>query len=134
LRAEAGLKRWEEARTPSGAASALFALLGLGALDILIMLPIIMAVGGTIFGFALAALAVFVAGGAIFAAGPFTGMPGGPAAAILAGIGLMGCAASLGAIVGIVTIGFVNALVWYARLHFRLLKPSLEPQAPGVAL
>ena len=85
LRAEAGLKRWEEDRNPSGAAAAVFALLGLGALDILILLPILMGVGGTIFGFGVVAIGVFVAGGAVFAAGPFTGMPGGPAAAILAG-------------------------------------------------
>jgi uncharacterized membrane protein len=133
LRAEAGLRRWEEDRNPSGAAAALFALLGLGALDILIMLPVIMAVGGTLFGFGVAVIAVFVVGGAVFAAGPFTGMPGGPAAAILLGIGLMTGAASIGALVAICTIGFVNALVWYARLHFRLLKPSLEPQVLGVA-
>jgi uncharacterized membrane protein len=134
LRAEAGLKRWEEGRNPSGAASALFALLGLGALDILIMLPVIMGIGGTLFGFAIAALAVFVVGGAVFAAGPFTGLPGGPAAAILLGISLMSGAASLGAVLGIGGIGFVNALVWYARLHFRLLKPSLDAQALGGAL
>jgi uncharacterized membrane protein len=131
LRAEAGLKRWEEDRNPSGAASALFGLLGLGAIDILVMLPIIMGIGGALFGVAVAALALFVVGGAVFAAGPFTGMPGGPAAAILLGIGLMSGAASLTAILGIVGVGFVNALVWYARLHFRLLKPSLDPQVAG---
>jgi uncharacterized membrane protein len=131
LTAEAGLKRWEEEKTPSGAASAVFALLGLGALDILIMLPVIMSVGGTLFGFAIAALAVFVTGGAVFAAGPFTGMPGGPAAAVLVGVGLMTGAASIGALLAIVTIGFFNALVWYARLHYRLLKPALEPQVAG---
>jgi uncharacterized membrane protein len=131
LRAEAGLRRWEEDRNPSGAAAAVFALLGLGALDVLVMLPVIMAVGGTIFGFAVAALAIFAVGGAIFAAGPFTGMPGGPAAAILAGIGLMTGGIAFGAVVGITGVGFVNAVVWYARLHFRLLKPSLDPQDMG---
>jgi uncharacterized membrane protein len=134
LRAEAGLKRWEEYRNPSSAAGAIFALLGLGALDIVIMLPIIMGVGGTLFGFAVAVIGVFVAGGAVFAAGPFTGMPGGPAAAVLLGIGMMTGATSVGALIGIVTIGFVNALVWYARLHYRVLKPALEPQTAGGAL
>jgi len=131
LRAEAGLKRWEEERNPSAAAAAIFALLGLGALDILILLPILMGVGGAIFGVGVAIIAVFVAGGAVFAAGPFTGMPGGPVAAVLAGIGLMTGAVSAGAVLAMVTIGLVNVLVWYGRLHYRLLKPALEPQTAG---
>src|SRR6186997_2417243 len=36
LRAEVGLRRWEEERNPSAAAGAIFAVLGLGALDVLI--------------------------------------------------------------------------------------------------
>jgi uncharacterized membrane protein len=131
LRAEAGLKRWEEERNPSGAAAAIFALLGLGAIDILILLPILMGIGGAIFGCAVAAIAVFVAGGAVFAAGPFTDMAGGPVAAVLAGLGLMTGAVSGGAVLAMITIGLVNALVWYGRLHYRLLKPALEPQTVG---
>ncbi len=34
----------------------------------------------------------------------------------------------LGSVTAIVTIGFMNALVWYGRLHLRLLKLRLEPQ------
>lgn len=131
LRAEIGLKRWEEQRSPSAGASAVFAVLGLGAIDILILLPILMGVGSAIFGLGVAVIALFFAGGVVFAAGPFTGLPGGPAAAILAGIGLMTGAASLGAVLSIVTIGLVNALVWYGRLHYRLLTPALEPQVSG---
>jgi uncharacterized membrane protein len=131
LRAEAGLKRWEAERNPSAAASAVFAVLGLGALDILILLPILMGVGGAMFGIGVAVIAVFVAGGAVFAVGPFTGMPGGPVAAVLAGIGLMTGAVSAGAVLAMATIGLVNALVWYGRLHYQLLKPALEPQALG---
>lgn len=131
LRAEIGLKAWEENRNPSGAAAAVFAVLGLGAIDILILLPVLMGVGGAMFGIAVAVIAVFFAGGVVFAAGPFTGMAGGPGVAILAGIGLMSGAASIGALLTICTIGLVNALVWYGRLHYRLLKPALEPQTVG---
>ena len=131
LRAEAGLKRWEEERSPSAGASAIFAVLGLGALDILVLLPILMGVGGAIFGIGVAVIAVFFAGGVVFAAGPFTGMPGGPAVALLAGLGLMTGATSAGAVLAIVSIGLVNALVWYGRLHYRLLKPALEAQSLG---
>jgi uncharacterized membrane protein len=131
LRAEAGLRRWETERSASAGASAVFAVLGLGALDILILLPVLMGVGSAIFGLGVAAVAVFFAGGVVFAAGPFMGLPGGTTAAILAGIGLMAGAASGGAVLAIVTTGLVNALVWYGRLHYRLLKPALEPQVSG---
>jgi hypothetical protein len=40
-------------------------------------------------------------------------------------------AASLGALLAICTIGLINALVWYGRLHYQLLKPALEPQPVG---
>jgi uncharacterized membrane protein len=131
LRAEAGLKRWEAERSPSGAAAAVFAVLGLGAIDLLILLPILMAVGGILFGLAMAAIAGLFAGGALLAGGPFAGVPGGPFAAILGGLGVMSGATSLGAVVILVGIGLVNALVWYGRLHYRLLKPALQPQPEG---
>jgi hypothetical protein len=35
---------------------------------------------------------------------------------------------SVGAITALVTVGLVNALVWYGRLHLKLLKPALEAQ------
>ncbi|MBS0361473.1 MAG: DUF1700 domain-containing protein [Proteobacteria bacterium] len=133
LRAEFGLKRWEEERSASAGASAIFAVLGLGAIDILILLPILMGVGATLFGLGVAVVAVFFAGGVVFAAGPFNHFPGGPAASVLAGVGLMAGAASAGAVLAIATIGLVNALAWYGRLHYRLLKPALEPQPVGVA-
>ncbi|MDP3852498.1 DUF1700 domain-containing protein [Phenylobacterium sp.] len=129
LRAEIGLKKWEEQRNPSAAAGAIFAVLGLGAIDVLILLPILMTVAGTLFGLIIGAVAVFFAGGFVFAVGPFLEPPGGTAAALLAGIGLMALASSVGAVLTLVVIGFVNALVWYGRLHYRLLKPAIEPQA-----
>ena len=48
LRAEAGLRRWEEHRSPAAGASAIFAVLGLGAIDILILLPIPIRMGNRI--------------------------------------------------------------------------------------
>jgi uncharacterized membrane protein len=131
LRAEIGLKRWEEERSPSAGAAAVFAVLGLGAIDILVLLPVLMGVGGAMFGVAVATVAVFFAGGVVFAAGPFTGMPGGPAAAILAGIGLMAGATSVAAVLAMAGIGLINLLTWYGRLHYRLLRPALEPQTVG---
>ncbi|MBA3051465.1 MAG: hypothetical protein FP822_18155, partial [Brevundimonas sp.] len=67
-------------------------------------------------------------GGAIMVAGPFAGFPGGPAAAILAGLGFMAGATAMAALTAIATIWLVNGVVWFARLHYRLLKPALDPQ------
>jgi uncharacterized membrane protein len=133
LRAEIGLKRWEEERSASGAAAAVFAVLGLGALDLFILLPVLMAVGGVLFGLAMAALGGLIFGGGIFALGPFADFPGGPAAAILGGLGVMSGAAALGAVIALIAIGIVNALVWYGRLHYRLLRPALETPSQGSA-
>jgi uncharacterized membrane protein len=131
LRAEAGLKRWEEERNASGAAAAVIAVLGLGALDLLILLPLLMAVGAVLFGLAMAAIAGVFAGGAVLAAGPFAGFPGGVWAAVLAGLGVVSGSTALAALVILIAIGIVNALVWYGRLHYRLLKPALAPQPQG---
>ncbi len=128
LRAEADLKRWESERNPSAAAAAVFAVLGLGAIDLLILMPILIGVLCTLFGLAIACIGVFVAGGIVFAAGPFSQPPGGPAAALLAGLGLMAGSVSAAAILTLVSIGLTNALVWYGRLHYRLLKPAIDPE------
>jgi uncharacterized membrane protein len=128
LRAEAGLKRWEVERNPSAAMSAVIAVLGLGAIDILVLLPILLGIAGALFGFLVAALACLAAGAVLMVAGPFW-VIGAPTAAIfLAGLGLMFAASCVGLVTTIVSIGFVNALVWYGRLHLSLLKPALEPQ------
>lgn len=129
VRAEGALTRWRDERSPSSAAAAVFAVLGLGAIDILVLLPILMAIAGVIVGLVVAVVVCFFAGAFVFAAGPFLDPPGGPVTAVLAGIGVMAGSASGGAVLTIVSIGLINALVWYGRLHYRLLKPALEPQA-----
>jgi uncharacterized membrane protein len=129
IRAENSMTRWREERSPSSAAAAVFAVLGLGAIDILILLPILMGVAGAIVGLGVAVIVCFFTGAFVFAAGPFMDPPGGPITAVLLGIGIMAGSASGGALLTIVSIGLMNALVWYGRLHYRLLKPALEPQA-----
>ncbi|HEX7885788.1 MAG TPA: DUF1700 domain-containing protein [Phenylobacterium sp.] len=129
IRAESSLSRWREERSPSSAAAAVFAVLGLGAIDILVLLPILMGIASAIVGLVVAVIVCFFAGAFVFAAGPFTDPPGGPITAILGGIGIMAGSVSGGALLTIVSIGLMNALVWYGRLHYRLLKPALEPHA-----
>jgi uncharacterized membrane protein len=130
LRAEASVKQWETRRSPEAAAVAVFAVLGLGAIDIVFLLPILMGVVSALFGLIIAAIGVFIAGGIVFAVGPFTHPPGGPAVALLAGLGMMAGAVAGGAVLTLVSTGLTNALVWYGRLHYQLLKPAIEPQPP----
>jgi uncharacterized membrane protein len=131
LRAEAGLRRWETERNPSSALGALFALLGLGAIDLFFLMPMVLGIGGTLFGFFIAAIALFGVGSVVMVAGPVVVHAAPFGALVLTGLGLMASAASLSALTAIACIGCANALVWYGRLHLRLLKPALEPQ--GIA-
>jgi len=134
LKAEAGLKRWEQERSPGAAAGAVFAVLGLGAIDILILLPILLTVVSTLFGLFIGAVFVLFGGGFSLAVGPFVAeTPGGPVVAVLAGLGLMAGSIASIALLILITIGLINALVWYGRLHFRLLKPAIgEPKEPSL--
>ena len=124
LRAEAGLKRWEEERNPSAAANAVLAVLGLGAIDVLVLLPI----AGVLLGLLVAAAICLGVGAVFFAAGPFF-VHGAPVAAIiLGGLGLISTGTCIGCLSSAATIGFVNGLVWYGRLHITILKPALQPK------
>jgi uncharacterized membrane protein len=132
LRAEAGLRRWETERNPSAAANAVFAVLGLGAVDLLVLFPVLLWVAGVLLGAFIAAVALFGAGAVLMVAGPVV-VHGGPVAALgLGGLGIMAGGTCLGAVATIVTIGAVNALVWYGRLHMNLLRPALQNQGSNL--
>jgi len=129
LKAEAGLKRWEEKRNPNAAAGAVFAVLGLATIDLLILLPILMGVGGGLFGLFVAGIGVFAAGGWVFVASLFGNPPGfnaTPFEGVLVGVGMMAGTIAVIALLMLVVIGLINALVWYGRLHYRLLKPAIQ--------
>ena len=126
LRAEAGVKSWETAKSPSSAVGAVIAILGLGALDIMFLIPFLMGVAGTMVGILTAAVGVFIAGGVLFAAGPFMGLPGGVAGALLGGLGLMAGSVAIAALIVALGVWLVNGTIWYARLHYRVLEPALD--------
>jgi uncharacterized membrane protein len=131
LRTEAGLKRWEAERNPESAAAAIFALIGLGAIDVIFLLPILIAAVSVITALYVAAAAGFVIGAVIFAVSPFSHHLA-PWGGLLFGLGLMALSVANGSILTLISIGLVNMLVWYGRLHFQLLKPAIDPtpQAP----
>jgi uncharacterized membrane protein len=128
LRAEAGARRWSQEQSASSAAGAVLGTIGLGALDILVLLPFLSSVLGVLLAFLMSGITVFIIGGFVMVAGPFFGAPGGALAAILMGVGLIGLSVFLVGITAILGKWLVDAVVWFARLHYRVLKPALEPQ------
>jgi uncharacterized membrane protein len=126
LRLEAGVRQWREGRTPSSAFAAIVAFMGLATLDILILLPILISVLAIVLALYVAIIAVLIAGGFVLVVGPFNAFPGGALAAILVGIGLMAGAVAAGALLTIATIGLINAMIWFGRLHYRVIEPAIQ--------
>ena len=133
LRAESTAQRWTQEQNPSAAVGAIFGLIGLGALDILILLPIVLPVFGTVLTVLLMGVFVFIGGAVALVVGPFMGGPGGAFAAVLLGIGIMGIGMFMTGLGALLTKWLVDATVWYARLHYRVLKPALGTTTMGTS-
>lgn len=123
LRAQAGLKRWEEERSPSAAAGAILAILSLGAIDLLILLPLLMVLCSLLFAFACVSAALAVAGVIVLLVSPFSILGGAFFHMLLTGVGLTSAGVSIGALIGLASIGLINFLIQYGRFHMRLIKP-----------
>jgi uncharacterized membrane protein len=123
LRAEAGLKRWDEERSASAAAGAVLAILSLGAIDLLLLLPILLVVCSLMFAFACVAAALMVAGLVVLLVSPFALLTGGFIQGLLAGLGLLSAGVALAALQVLKGMGLTDLLIRYGRFHLRLLKP-----------
>ena len=121
LRAEAGVRRWEEKRSPGNALGVVFALLGLGAIDFLILLPII----GPLLAVILIVYLVVAGGLCVGAVWLFAGVFTLSLVKVLTGLGLISLAASFGALHTLICIGLTNLFIWYARLHLTVVKPAM---------
>ena len=128
LRFEAGMRNWKTEGTPSSAWSAILAFMGLATIDILILLPIVLPMLGVMFGLFVAVVACFIGGGFMLIAGPFSGFPGGALVAILAGLGTMSASVAAAALLTLVSIWIVNALMWFGRLHYRVIEPAIHSE------
>jgi uncharacterized membrane protein len=129
LRAETGLRRWENHNSLGNSGKALFALGGLAAVDILFLLPLLFAVILTVLVTGLVTFVLGIIGiGALlslFKIGQFASI----AAMLLraaSGIGLIAASVGFGALLMFALNGAVKMLGRYARLHYRLLKPEQE--------
>ena len=130
LRAETGLRRWENHRTLRNSAAALMALGGLAAVDILLLLPLLFA---AVLIVLVLSLVIFVLG--IIGIGlllsvfklafvePVTTIM----LRVLASIGLISASAGIAMLLVLALNGAVRKLGDFARLHYRLLKPEQHP-------
>jgi uncharacterized membrane protein len=127
LRAESGLRRWENHHSLQNSTAALLALGGLAAVDLLLLLPLLFAV---LLILLVAGLVMFVLGvigtGLLFSLFKIAHVAtiGKIVLRAVAGIGLITASAGIGALLLFALNAAVRKLGDYARLHYRLLKPD----------
>jgi uncharacterized membrane protein len=129
LRAETGLRHWENHRTLGNSAAALLALGGLAMVDILLLLPLLFAVMLTMLVIGLVVLVLGIVGVGLLLSLVKIGHFASIAAMLLravAGIGLIAGSVGGGALLLVALNGAVKMLGDYARLHYRLLKPEQD--------
>ncbi len=128
LRAEAGLKRWEEQRSAGSALGAIVAVLGLATLDLFVLLPVLIGAAGAVFGLIIGGAVSFLVGAIclILALLDITpGFSGSYLQGVLLTLGITSGGASVVALCVLFVIGAVNLLVRYGRLHIRAVAPAL---------
>jgi uncharacterized membrane protein len=129
LRAETGLRRWENRRSLGNSTAALLALGGLAAVDFLFLLPVLFAVTLIMLVIGLIVVVLGIVGIALLLSLLKLGHFASVAAIVLravAGIGLIASSVGGGALLLLGLNGAVKMLGNYARLHYRLLKPEQD--------
>jgi uncharacterized membrane protein len=130
LRAETGLRRWENHGSLSNSAAVLLALGGLAAVDVLFLLPLLLAVmlAALVLGLIAVVLGIVGAGSllSLLKLAPFASLATIVRRAV-AGIGLIAASFGIGALLLFALNGAVRLLGRYARVHYRLLKPQHGP-------
>lgn len=127
LRAESGLRRWENHRSLGNSATALLALGGLATVDIVFLLPLLFTVTVTALVLGLVIVVAGIAGIGLLLSlikiWHFHSIAGFVLRG-LAGIGLLAASMGCGALLLLALNAAVRLLGKYARLHYRLLKPE----------
>jgi uncharacterized membrane protein len=130
LRAETGLRRWQQRRTPGNYFAAIVALCGLAAVDLFILLPVIFVLAVVAFAIGLVLLVLCVVGIALMASLLYWGQFDTWLHATsrgLAGLGLFAGGIGWGALLLLAMEGVLMLLSKYARLHYQLIRPSQQP-------
>ncbi|WP_367161112.1 DUF1700 domain-containing protein (plasmid) [Kozakia baliensis] len=127
LRAEVGVRRWEDTRSPGSAFSAIFGVIGLATVDLFIVLPVLLIVGSIASAFLLAGVVLCLVGSLLL---PFAIVDFSPFSdldwlqSILVALGLASGGASMTACCLLVFIGCVSFLVRFGRAHYRVVSPA----------
>jgi uncharacterized membrane protein len=127
LRAETGLRRWENHRSLRNSTTVLLALGGLAAVDIVFLLPLLFAVTVAVLAIGLVIFVLGIVGFGLLLSLLKIWQFASIAAIVgraLAGIGLIAASVGCGALLLLALNGAVKMLGGYARLHYRLLKPE----------
>jgi uncharacterized membrane protein len=124
LRAEAGLRRWETARTPSNFYAAFAGFVALIAVDFMFLLPLLGALAIATLAIGLAMIGLCIAGIALtMRMFHFDhGLSLGYLTRILSGVGLLGLGVGGGALLVMAVDYAVRLLGRFARLHYTLLE------------
>ena len=117
LKAEAGFRRWEQARTPGNFGAAMLGFLALVAVDFIFLLPLLAALGLVVLLAGVAMIVVGVVGVVVLAKlFHYASLVGA-----LSGVGMVALAIGGGALLVLLLDGLVRLLVRFARLHYSLL-------------
>jgi uncharacterized membrane protein len=129
LRAETGLRRWENHHSLRNSASALLALGGLAAVDILLLLPLLFAavltvlvLGLVIFILGIIGIGLLLSVFKLAATAPITTL----VLRALASLGLICASTAIATLLVFALNGAIGKLGGFARLHYRLLKPEQD--------
>lgn len=130
LRAEVGLRRWEDERSMAAALGVMVGVLGLAALDLFIVLPLLVGVVAALFSFFIVGVGMCLGGGVALPFAlitHFPGFAGDRLQAALLSLGFLSGGASVAAFCALFTIGLINLLARYGRTHYRLItaRPSI---------
>ncbi|MGV7212793.1 DUF1700 domain-containing protein [Bradyrhizobium sp. UFLA05-112] len=127
LRAETGLRRWENHHSLRNSTAALFALGGLAVVDILLLLPLLLAVLLILLVIAFVMFVLGIVGiGLLISVYKHLG-DGQVVNLILRGLAGVALVTTGVGFASLLALGLNAAVRWlggYARLHYRLLKPE----------
>jgi uncharacterized membrane protein len=122
IRAEAGLRRWERERSPGSLAGAILALIGLAAVDIVVLLPLLFWLAILVLSVGLVLIALCLAGILML-----TGVVGwhpfhiaGSLSRFLYGVGFIAGGVGGGALLVMALEWLVRLIARFVRLHYRL--------------
>ena len=130
LRAETGLRRWENHHSVRNSFAALLALGGLAAVDILLLVPLLFAavvimlvLGLVMFVLGIIGIGLLLSVIKLAMVAPIATL----VLRVLAGIGLIAASGGIAMLLLLAFNGALRKLGEFARLHYRLLKPEQHP-------